>query len=250
MIFDTLIKQVKLTSQQYNLKLVEYCVGSLLTHTVVEYKNKKYIGLTLTPKDEGEVYLTEYTSLEDIFEKSKYYDISKRAVALSAINAVGQFLLDMEKRELKDNIRVVLSDFLNRNSSKEDKIVFVGNLSPVVLKLKQSGKNVDVFCRQTNDKYLGIYNDIFEYEGVSKADIVVITGASLIGSTIDAVLKFTQKARIVILAGFSAGGYYQWYENMGITHIVSISTEDFIINKYTVIEDIFEQKCYLKEIGN
>jgi len=249
-IFDTLTKQARVASKQYDLKLVEYCVGSVFTHTVVEYKNKKYIGLTLTPKEEGEVYLTEYESLEDIFEKSKYYDISKRAVALSAVNAVGQFLLDMEKIELKDNLRALLSDFINHNSSKEDRIVFVGNLSPVVLKLKQSGKNVDVFCRQTSDKHLGIYNDIFEYEGVSKADIVVITGASLIGSTIDAVLKFTQKAKIVILAGFSAGGHYKWYENIGITHIASIYTDGFVMNKNTVLEDIFEQKCYLMETSN
>lgn len=250
MIFDTIIKQAKFTSKQYNLKLVEYCVGNLFTHTVIEYNNKKYMGLTLTPKDEGEVYLTEYTSLEDIFEKSKYYDISKRAVALSAINAVGQFLLDMEKIELKDNLRTLLSEFINSHSSKEDKIVFIGNLSPVVLKLKQSGKDVDVFCRQTNDKYLGVYNDIFEYEGVSKADIVVITGASLIGSTIDALLRFTHKAKIVLLAGFSAGGYYKWYENMGITHIASVTTSGFVVNKNTVLEDIFDQQCYLKEIGN
>jgi hypothetical protein len=249
-IFDTLIEQARLTSKQYNLKLVECCVGSFFTHTVIESENKKYIGLTLTPKDEGEIYLTEYTSLDDVFDKSKYYDISKRAVALSAVNAVGQFLFDMEKIDLKDNLRTLLADFINNHSSKEDKIVFIGNLSPVVLKLKQSGKNVDVFCRQTNDKYLGVYNDIFEYEGISKADIVVITGASLIGSTIDAVLKFTQKARIVILAGFSAGGHYAWYENMGITHIASVTTSGFVMSKNTVMEDIFEQKCYLKEIGN
>ncbi|QOG11986.1 Rossmann-like domain-containing protein [Arcobacter sp. FWKO B] len=250
MILNKLIEYAKICAKQHNLVLLDFGMGDTLTYTKIGFLDKVFIGLTITPKKEGDLFNCEYVDLEDILNKGKYFDVAKRAQALSAINAIGQFLSSYENIDLQGNLREVLTDFINHKSSKTDKIVFIGNLSPVVLRLKQHGKDVNVFCRQESDKHLGVYNDIFEYEGVSQADIVVITGASLIGSTIDALLKFTQKARIVILAGFSAGSYPKWYSNLGITHVASINTNGFKICNNTTLEDIFERKCYLVEVSN
>ena len=92
----------------------------------------------------------------------------------------------------------------------------------------------------------GVYNDIFEYEAVSRASVVVITGAALIGSTIDAILKFTQNARAVIVAGFSAGAHPSWFEDTGLTHVVSTYLGDFSpeIIKRDNLKDVFENPSY------
>ena len=92
--------------------------------------------------------------------------------------------------------------------------------------------------------------DIFEYEAISKADIVVITGATLIGSTIDAILKFTSNAKMVVLAGFSAGANPEWFKNKNIDYIGSISLkdckkEDVLLND---LETIFKNGCYITKI--
>jgi len=250
-IFLRLLDEALRCAKENDLKLLSFSMGDLLTHTKILYKDQVFIGVTITPRNEGDLFASEYESLEQLLNGGKTYDISKRAFALSAINAIGQFLLSLNKPVFGENLRTELSSKIVTLSKKDDKIVFIGNLSPVVTRLKQLGKNVTVFCRESNNKHIGIYNDIFEYEAVSQADIVVITGASLIGSTIDAILKFTTNTKAVILAGFSAGGYPKWYEGVGITHIGSIYLEDFVLDKKdTTLDKIFDQKCYFVEIGN
>ncbi len=82
----------------------------------------------------------------------------------------------------------------------------------------------------------------------------MITGAALIGSTIDALLKFTSKARMVILSGFSAGANPLWLNNLGLTHVASISLSDCSkVELETDLEKndlelIFKNKAYIKEL--
>lgn len=250
MIFHQLLEYALLCAKQHSLTLVDFGIGDEFVYTKIGVLNQEFIGITITPKGEGEVLIPQYSNLYELLEQSRGFDVSKRALGLSAINAIGQFLLKFDTPKLESNLRQTLIEFLQNNYTKNDKIVFIGNLSPVVMKLQETKANIQVFCRQKNDSQQNIYNDIFEYEALENADIVVITGASLIGSTIDAMLKYTQKARIVILAGFSAGGYYKWYSNLGITHVASINTNGFKICNNTTLEEIFERKCYLVEVGN
>jgi uncharacterized protein len=246
MIFDKLKKKALQSAKENSLELVDFGIYNLFTYARISNGKKIFIGVTLTPKDEGEITLLTYSSINEIL-KTKSYDLAFRAVALATINAIGQYELSKSKVKLKSNLREELSNLILKNSTELDRIVFVGNLSPVVKKLRSNQRDVTVFCRMDTNPKEKVYNDIFEYEAVSKASIVVITGASLIGSTIDALLKFTQKAKMVILAGFSAGTYPRWFEQIDFTHIASTYLEGCSVEtiKQNNLEDIFQNPCYI-----
>lgn len=249
MILDDLAKKAIESSKKNNLVLEEFFLDDTFTFSIVTNGSISQIGVTLTPKGEGIIQNLKYKSIEEILN-DKSFDVSSRAIKLATINAIGQFELRDETLDLKPNLRVALFETIIANSNKEDKIVFIGNLKPVVMKLREQRDDVTVFCRAMSIPENQVYNDIFEYEAVENADVVIITGAALIGSTIDALLKFTNKAKTVILAGFSAGINPQWLDNHKVTHVASTYLKDYtkkdILN--SSLESIFDNNCYVAKI--
>ncbi len=249
MILDRLKQKALNCAKRNKLKLVNFEICDLFTYAVVSDGTKEFTGVTLTPKKEGCLSKAAFLDIKEVLESSSY-DISQRAVTLALVNAIGQYKLSKDKIELKGNIQQELSTRILENTTDTDKIVFIGHLSPVVAKLKENGRDVKVFCRMGTEPDNGVYNDIFEYEAVAKATVVIITGASLIGSTIDALLKFTQNARAVVIAGFSAGAHPAWFEDTGLTHVVSTYLEDFSpeIIKKNNLEDVFKNPSYVYKL--
>lgn len=249
MLLDDLAKKALESVKINSLKLVEFFIDNTFTFSIITNDSTSQIGVTLTPKSEGNIQNLTYESIEEILN-DKNYDVSSRAVKLATINAIGQFELRDKTLDLKPNLRVALYETIMSESKKDDKIVFIGNLKPVVMKLREQRDNVSVFCRSMSIPENQVYNDIFEYEAVADADVVIITGAALIGSTIDALLKFTQNAKCTILAGFSAGINPQWIENHKITHVASTYLKDYtkkdILN--SSLESIFDNNCYVAKI--
>ncbi len=245
MILDTLKSKALKSAKRNNLFLKEYMLDETFTFCIINNGEKDFIGLTLTPKNEGELNTFKSNSIEEILTTTNY-NLAQRAVTLALINAIGQYELGKVDIPLKANLRIALYETIINESSENDNIVFIGNLKPVVKKLSSYRKNVTVFCRSMTDEKNGVYNDIFEYEAVSKANIVVITGAALIGSTIDAILKFATNAKTVILSGFSAGINPLWLEGYNITHVASTSLKETkkkdILN--ITLEKIFDNPCY------
>lgn len=250
MILDKLKMHALKSIEKNNLKLKKIYIGKVFTYVLVcdeNDENETSIGITLTPIKEDSS--KEFSSLEEILKDNSYLSLS-RAIALAAINAVGQYEIKKQNFLLEDNLREAIFNLIMENYKKDDKIVFVGNLKPLVKKLKEDNKDVEVFCRAKVETKIGVYNDIYEYEAVDKANIVMITGASLIGSTIDALLKFTSNARLVILSGFSAGANPIWLNHLGITHVASIDMENCSQEDLQKddLELIFNNKCYIKEL--
>lgn len=248
MILDTLKEKALESAKKYNLTLQDYQIGNPFTIIqIIDLQGNTSIGVALSPHNETQKLLCkDFSNIQEILELNDY-NLATRVIILALINAIGQYELLNKNLNLNSNLREALFDFLITHSKSQDHIVFIGHLKPVVQKLKTQRANVSVFCRSMQDESNQVYNDIFEYEAVSKADIVVITGSSLIGSTIDALLKFTAHAKYVILAGFSAGFDPIWIQNYGITHVASIflkdSSKEQIIQSN--LEDIFNNSCYI-----
>lgn len=248
MILDTLKNEALKNAQRYNLTLQEYQINDPFTFVqIVDADHNTSIGVALSPHNEtDQLVQKEFFSIDEILSTSNF-DLATRVVTLALINAIGQYCLLKKDLVLHNNLRETLLDFLLENSTPQDHIVFIGHLKPVVHKLKTKREHVSVFCRSMQDEQNKIYNDIFEYEAASQANIVVLTAAALIGSTIDALLKFTQNAKIVVLAGFSAGFDPLWIQNVGVTHVASIylnnSSKKQIIQSN--LEDIFNNPCYI-----
>lgn len=246
MIFDTLCDYAIKALDENNLVLTHYEIGQSFTFVTLTHNNQNFTGVTLTPKDEGSIILPHYFDAKEIVRNCGY-DLAKRACALACINAIGQYLGHKEFI-LQANLRQSLSQLILDSSDSKSHIVFVGHLKPVVQKIKENRNYVEVFCRDTNDASQKVYSDIFEYEALAKCDIAIITGSSLIGSTIDAMFKFCG-AKIVILAGFSASGYHTWFKNTPITHIASIDTTMIDMQRCEQNkENIFKQKAFIQEL--
>ncbi|MGM0623320.1 MAG: Rossmann-like domain-containing protein [Campylobacterota bacterium] len=225
-------------------------MGKHFTYAVLQCNNEAFTGVTLTPHAEGDLCNIEIGNVTNFLQKAQSsYDIATRACALALINAIGQHAIARSCIKASGNLRDNLAKFLLLNTNQSDNIVFIGHLQPVVNTLKQQRKTVNTFCRTRTDSKNAIYNDIFEYEALQRCDVAVITGASLIGSTIDAMLRFCQGAKLVILAGFSAGAHPSWYKDVGITHVASMHTQDIVMQKcQEKMENIFLQPCYIEQI--
>lgn len=249
MILDELKQQALQSAKKNSLILKSFKICEPFTYVEVTNKTKSFIGVALSPIDEGDLENINFKNIEDILEDDSF-NLASRAIILTTINAIGQYELQENPPSLKKNLRVASCEFLLENSTKKDKIVFIGNLKPVIKKLKENSRDVAVFCRRKKELNSEVYNDIFEYEAVSKADIVVITGAALIGSTFDAILKFATNAKIIMVSGFSAGLNPVWLKNSNVTHIASLYLKDCSKDKIekNPFEDIFENSCYLQKI--
>jgi len=232
-----------------NLILKDYHIGETFTHVFISDGKKEYLGVTLSAKNEGESKPCHFDSLSDILQHQSF-NIASRTVILSAINAVGQYELRSKDLDLKANLRQELFNLINNNSNEDEKIVFIGNLKPLVKKLRENNKDVTVFCRTKVEPDQKVFNDIFEYEAISQANIVIITGASLIGSTIDAMLKFTNKAKMVIISGFSVGLDPIWLKGLGIDYVASLYLENYTKQKIQndPFESIFDNRCYIQKL--
>jgi len=249
MILDILKEKALKSAKKNNLELEGFHIGELFTYALIKDQKNKFIGVTLTPKNEGELTKESFNTIDEILT-SKNYNPTSRAIILATINAIGQYELQNQDMILKNSLREELYKLIVNNSQKDNKIVFIGNLKPVVKQLREESRDVTVFCRSKVEPANKVYNDIFEYEAVSSADIVIITGASLIGSTIDALLKFTQKAKMVVISGFSVGLNPIWLKNLGITHVASLYLENCPQKEIEKddLETIFKNRCYIQKI--
>jgi len=203
------------------------------------------IGLALSPQGEGAL-TPMHSNVQSIVEHAAAYEPFGRAAALSVMNALYAHKRATIKLDYAPNMRVLLSQKILEATNKHSRIVIIGNLRPVVAKLRENGRQVEVFCRVANNPSEKIYNDIFEYEAVMDADILIITGAALIGSTVDALIAMSPKASLRILTGFSAGVDPQWLKGSGITHVCSVNLKSDVINKLirNDFESVFDYKSY------
>lgn len=223
-IFQHLMIKAREYALEHHLSVEDFGVSASMIYAIVHGDNKRTIGVTLIPHGEGDLCALEGKCIEEIFDHALTFNPLKRAFALALINAIGQHALH-NTFSPADNTRSLLVQQILEMTHVGDEIVFVGNLAPVVAKLKEEGRNPIVFCRQKNNESERIYSDIFEYETIQTAPIAIITGATLIGSTLDALLKLSPPQSIRILAGFSAGAHPSWFKGSGLTHVTSMLLE-------------------------
>ncbi|WP_024954134.1 Rossmann-like domain-containing protein [Sulfurospirillum arcachonense] len=250
MLFYKLQENALRCIEENSLQFVESGMGALFTYTKITDGLNEATGVCLTPKTEGAIGRFCPGDLKNLLIQGNVYDAGKRAFSLSTMNAISQYLLSKEKLKLEEDLRDNLTKFILKNSHENSKIIFIGHLQPVVKALKEKRKNISVFCRQHTDVENKIYNDIYEYEAISQADILIITGATLLGSTIDAILHFSKNVPIKVITGFSAGTYPSWFKDSGLTHVASLYLKN--INHSTLLHnnlnEIFTYPCYISKI--
>ena len=214
-------------------------------YCVVRHAEHTHVGLALTPQGEGAL-TTLHSDARSVLEHAQAYEPFGRAAALSVMNALFAHKRSSTPMHYAPDMRVLLAQKILALTDAHSRIVIIGNLRPVVAKLRAQGRHVEVFCRSANNPAEGVYNDIFEYEAVMNADVLLITGAALIGSTVDALVAMSPKASVRILAGFSAGVDPYWLRESGITHVCSVDVKAPILQRLmrNDFEAVFECESY------
>lgn len=250
MLFHQLTLAARQAAPIHELRLRDFTIGALLTQVRVTDGTRMASGVCLTPTGEGRPTTVRVDGLEAIWEEGRRFDVYHRALALAAANAVGQWQRASTPWPGAAGMRDLLLRHLLDASTPDTAIVFIGHLRPVVAGLCAAGRSPLVFCRADNDPEQGVYNDIFEYEGLAGAEIVIMTGAALIGSTADAVIGASARARRRYAVGFSAGANPEWFRGSGITHVASPLLADLPreIATHNDIEAVFNYPAYCEEV--
>lgn len=253
-LLNHLLQSAQQMSQHRHLHLVDFTVGALLTQVRVSDGQHIAAGVCLTPTGEGSVNNPlRADTLEAILHAGRAYDAFARAVAVAAMNAIAQWeraATQPPPTADAPGLRDLLVEHLLAHSTPETAIVFIGHLKPVVARLREQQRQPLVFCRRHTDPAHGIYNDIFEYEALATAERVVITGAALIGSTLDAVLRASPQAQARYLIGFSAGVHPAWLHDSGITHVASLHLAQMAQDPvmHNDLEALFKYPAYLEHV--
>ena len=227
MIVDEYAKTVLEIVADEHLGVDDYMVGLRYSIGVVGGGKGHKAGLAIVPVEDvlGMPMARPIIELKDIAEHASSTNIIEKSLGIALLNAISQYiLLDMEYIEEyrveqdKSLIELVLEAV---RGHKDEKIVVVGNMVPLVKKLREHGFNPIVLERNPAYRGKSCLPDSSGYRELLDADITIITGATLVNDTIDIVLKLAEKAKIKILAGPTAAVYPEPFFDKGITHIAS-----------------------------
>ncbi|MDO8722378.1 MAG: DUF364 domain-containing protein [Syntrophales bacterium] len=157
-------------------------------------------------------------------------DISlKRSVGIAVLNALSA--LKMKEEEVKEGRIKKDADALDVVEIKEgDKVAMVGAFVPFIKKLK--GRSGELYVIDKHPQALkaeerhmwrspALVGDI-----MPRADIVVITGSSMVEGGLDELLSACTKAREIILAGPTASAWPEPFFKRGVTVMGGISIHD------------------------
>ena len=129
------------------------------------------------------------------------WDIKARVVGIATLNALSQIALDKLAREICPHGGDVVDHL-----TIEGKIVaVVGNMQPMVVKLRDTAKQVHVLERSLELRDGSTLPDTAAEQILPESDIVLITGTALENGTIDRLLELSKNAEEVAIVGPTAG---------------------------------------------
>jgi len=189
-------------SRLEDLALSRVCVS--LCYTAVMLDNG-YVGLCHTPTED--IAHTHWGRRRDfhgfkaleITRLANSLDMIEKTVGIATLNALSQYLMDSDGYERQFG----MDAFDAIDVRREDSVAVVGYIRPIVGKLRAKAREVHVFER--NPQLRGdALPDTFVDSILPKADVVVISGSSLVNGTLDRLLELSKRARFVVFAGPTA----------------------------------------------
>lgn len=188
-----------------DLVLEDYCVGIKYTYAIVSGSKGKSIGLAYTPLEDTKLMVSQSPRIENLYEMLSSFNLMDRAMGLAILNAISQYLLwNCELHKKFEIHEGNLIDFISDEFSEPNTtIVVVGNMVPLVERLRKRHDRVLVLERNPYLRGRELPDSLFG-EVVPLADILIITGATLVNGTIDFILRIAKTDRIA-LVGPTAG---------------------------------------------
>ncbi len=227
MIVDEYARAVLEVVSSEHLGIDDYMVGLRYSIGIVGGGKGHKAGLAIVPVEDviGMPMARPIVELEDIAEHVSSTNIIEKSLGVALLNAISQYiLLDlgyMEEYRVEQDKSLIEFVVEAVKGRRDEKIVVVGNMVPLVRRLREHGFNPVVLERNPAYRGRDSLPDSSGYRELLDADVVIITGATLVNDTIDIVLKLAEKAKTKILAGPTASVYPDPFFDRGITHIAS-----------------------------
>lgn len=184
------------------LKLSSTCVSIFYTAVMLE---NNYVGLCYTPREDighptGKPRPSfRGTRVVETAQMANSLDMIERAVGIATLNAISQYLMEFEGYERQFGVDA--SNVLKLR--KRDRVVVVGYIRPIVEKLRAKVRELRVLERNPQMRGDALPDTLAEVI-VPKADVVVISGSSLVNGTLDRLLELSKRARLTGVVGPTA----------------------------------------------
>ena len=231
MIIDEIVEYT-LDAIDEELHVVDVGISLSYTYCIVKGKYGLALGLAHTTYDKVFHGLKDdFTlSIDDIPRLVASWKLLEKTVGLAMLNAVSQYILF--NRKSSDFIinkmffgKDVL-DIINMPLNKNINILVVGYIRPIIKKLREKGyNNIYIVEREPPTRFEDIYNDVLLPRIAKAADIVFITGATLVNDTLDDILRYAKNAKRIIV-GPSAQVLPNLLSSYGIDIVASIEVND------------------------
>jgi hypothetical protein len=202
LIVDELLHLIEKQSRLKSMNVSRVCISLCYTAVMLD---TGHVGLCHTPTED--IAHTHWGHRLD-FHGSKAletarlansFDMIGRTVGVATLNALSQYVMDSEG--YKRQLGVDLSDAIK--AKKEDIAAVVGYIRPLVGKLRARVREVYVFER--NPQLRGdALPETFVDLVLPKADVVFISGSSLVNGSLDKLLELSGKAKFVGVGGPTA----------------------------------------------
>ena len=153
----------------------------------------------------------------------------KRAVGIAVLNALSAMM--MREKGIKGARVLKNADALDVIAiKKNDSLAMVGAFVPFIKALKGRTKNlyiIDKHPQALKEEERDLWRDPSSVDEIMpQADIVIITGSSMVEGGLDGLLTFCTKAREIILAGPTASMWPEPFFKRGVTVMAGISIND------------------------
>ena len=190
------------------MELIDACVGIRYTYVITKCGGRKFIGLAFTPLEDLTLHyeIPSKLNLEELPNYIGSTNMLLKTLGIAAINSISQYILDTEKG--CSNYEFIpnkdLCDVINIDSN--DRVVVIGYIGPIINRLKKLSRYVYVLERSLSRRHDAL-PEVLAPRVVSNADVVIITGSTLINDTIDNILSLSRNARLRAIVGATAQVY-------------------------------------------
>ena len=208
------------------LVLQDFGIGVRYAYCAVKGKEVS-VGLSYVLwEDLSMVGVAKKPSLRNIKKLAASTNMLDRVMCIAFANALSQYLIWV-KGEVGCLIKEQnFIDFVARKIKRGDKIVVIGNMIPLVEKLKKVAKKVYVFERNPILRVFGANSDCFEYRYLEECDVLIASGSILVNDMVDPIVRFTSGARARYVVGPTAQLHpdilTNFFDAVGSTRVVDI----------------------------
>lgn len=170
----------------------------------------------------------------DLIKLADNENSMKRSVGIAVLNALSAMMI--REKGLKEARLLMGADALDEITiTPSDRIVMVGAFIPFIKSLKGKYKELLVIDKHPlalkEDERHMWRSPVSAAEVLPEADIVIITGSSLVEGGLDELLSFCTKAREIVLAGPTASMWPYPFFKRGVTVMggITISNPDKLL---------------------